>query len=82
MRGQDSGAMQHLTSLLLMLLCVGTARTTYTISTANRLTAQATTLSQSPQNAKTQFIKLLDRSNWTFDGSDNSFQCDCEEKAV
>ena len=69
--------MQHLTSLLLPLLCVGTATTTYTISTANRLTIQTTTTAL----PKIQLTELLDRSNWTLN-SEGFFRCDSEEKAV
>ena len=68
--------MQHLTSLLLLLICVGTARTTYTISTANRLTTRATTT----VIPRIQLPQLLDRVNWTFSGG--IFQCVSEEKAV
>ena len=72
--------MQHLTSLLLLIPCVGTARTTYTISTANRLTTQTMTTAI-PQGVKIQLTRLRDKSNCTL-SSEGFFQCDSEEKAV
>ena len=63
-------------STLLLSVCVGTALTSYTISTANRLTTQATTT----ENIKVYFTKQ--EGNWTFDLTTGQFHCDSEERAV
>ena len=63
-------------STLLLSVCVGTALTSYTISTANRLTTQATTT----ESIKVYFLKQ--ERNWTVDLTTGQFHCDSEEKAV
>ena len=63
-------------STLLLSVCVGTALTSYTISTANRLTTKATTT----ERIKVYFLRQ--ERNWTVDLTTGQFHCDSEEKAV
>ena len=63
-------------STLLLSVCVGTALTSYTISTANRLTTQAT----ATECIKVYFTKQ--ERTLTFDLTSGQFHCDSEERAV
>ena len=58
-------------STLLLSVCVDTALTSYTISTANRLTTES---------MKLYFLKQ--ERNWTVDLTTGQFHCDSEERVV
>ena len=62
-------------STLLITVCVGTALTSYTNSTANRLTSRATTTKRLP----VYFNRNREERNWTYNLDDGQFHC---ERAV